>query len=92
MTKSDTPQESTLRKAEHALIGTLVANLIAGIIAATLLYAQVKEHDRRLDRLELSDRDTAQKNVDAALALAELRSVIASLRETVSDLKQAVRR
>ena len=96
MNDAETPEPtrdgSVLKQAERALIGTLIANLIAGIIAATLLYAQVHEHDRRLDRLELADRDAVNKATEMALAVSDLRGAIAALKETVADLRSTVRR
>jgi hypothetical protein len=80
-----------LKKTEHALIGTLIANLLAGVIAATLLWAQVHEHDRRLDRLESADQAAVQKTAEMAMAVVELRGVIAALKETVGDLRSTVR-
>lgn len=85
------PHWSLDRRIPLALIFAMAGQIIVALVAAALFVAEVREHDRRIERLEVADNATAARSQQLGEAVARLQETTLTLREAVTDLRQALR-
>lgn len=79
------------KKIPVAVIIALAGNLLALVIGATLTYAQIADHERRLMQMEAARHIADGKAQEFSSAIVRLQETTAMMREAVTELRQAAR-
>ena len=79
------------RRIPVALIFGMIGQAAVVLWAAGMFWGEQREHARRIERLEVADNATATRSQQLGEAVARLQETTLTLREAVTDLRQALR-
>jgi H+/gluconate symporter-like permease len=72
-----------------AVVFGFAGQILVGVVFATQMHSMIKDHEKRIERLEAKDRQDDQRNNELSTAVIRLQEAALTLREAVAELRRA---